>query len=370
MFSKEEINTGRQVEFDYLKGLFIPMILFIHAFQMLGGAAAQVPVYQVIYMIATMTGSAIFMFVLGLGTTYSKRTNAQLVQSGVRLLIYELLWNVLALGLPMILGQLLRGLFGLETAWAVTWERLPMMVAYINVFFIAGISYLLLALLRQINTPTWAYFVLALVFILVNPFLYMNDKSTGIEVLDYVLTMFAGGRPAVSLCCLTHIPYVLLGVGFGRILRKTSDKGRLYRMIAVPAAVIVVVYFVRAFSINEGLDALFAYSGKGYIYPDRLRALANCSCVLLTAGMLYAMRNWINKVKPLHAVLIHLNKETTPYYAVHPFYYGLLSALMMYVPYSAAACAALMPVVWGLCFVTIVVWNRMRLGRKRGKAGI
>ncbi len=360
MFSKEEINTGRQIEFDYLKGLFIPMILIIHAFQMLGGSAVPVPVYQIIYIIGTMTGSAIFMFVLGLGSTYSKRTNVQLVQSGIRLLIYELVWNVLALGLPMIVGQILRGIFGLETAWAATWERLPMMIEYINVFFIAGISYLLLALLRKINTPTWAYFVLALIFVCVNPFLFMNEKSTGIAVLDYILTMFAGGRPAISLCCLTHIPYVLLGVGFGRLLRRTSDKGRLYKTIAIPAAVIVIVYFLHAFSINDGLDALYAYSGKGYIYPGTLRALANCSCILLMTGLLYALRNWISSLQPLHKLLVHLNKETTPYYAVHPFYYGLITALVLYVPCSAAFCAGMVPVVWILCFLTISVWNRWR----------
>lgn len=41
MFSKDEINIGRQIEFDYMKGLFVPMILLVHAFQ-LGCAAACV----------------------------------------------------------------------------------------------------------------------------------------------------------------------------------------------------------------------------------------------------------------------------------------------------------------------------------------
>ena len=36
---KEEVNIGRQVEFDYLKGLFVPMIILIHAFQLMGGTA-------------------------------------------------------------------------------------------------------------------------------------------------------------------------------------------------------------------------------------------------------------------------------------------------------------------------------------------
>jgi len=152
----------------------------------------------------------------------------------------------------MVIGQAIRGLFGLETAWTSTWERMPMMIEYINVFFIAGISYLLLALLRQIRIPAWAYFVLALAFIFINPYLYMDGKSTGVAALDYLLTMFTGGRPAVSLCCLAHMPYVLLGVGFGRVLRRTSDKDRLYKIIAVPAAVILIAYFIYAITCLHG----------------------------------------------------------------------------------------------------------------------
>lgn len=48
MFSKEEVNTGRQIEFDYMKGLFIPMILLIHAFQVTGGALVPVNGYKVL----------------------------------------------------------------------------------------------------------------------------------------------------------------------------------------------------------------------------------------------------------------------------------------------------------------------------------
>jgi hypothetical protein len=123
MFSEKEINTGRQIEFDYLKGLFTPMILLIHSFQMMEGTL--VPAYKTTYILATMTGSAIFLFVLGLGSTYSRRTTSQLVRDGLKLFLYQLIWNVLALGLPMVIGQGVRGLFGLETMWAISIPRPP-----------------------------------------------------------------------------------------------------------------------------------------------------------------------------------------------------------------------------------------------------
>ena len=137
MFSKTEINTGRQIEFDYLKGWFIPLILLIHSFQLMGGQAAETPAYKVIYIAATMTGSAIFLFVLGLGSTYSKRSAWQQIGYGVKLIILEFLWNALALAAPLLLGMGLRQVASAETNWDAVLERIPMYLQYINIFFIA-----------------------------------------------------------------------------------------------------------------------------------------------------------------------------------------------------------------------------------------
>lgn len=367
MIAKSEVNTGRQIEFDYLKGFFIPLILLIHAFQMLGGATSLVPAYKVTYIAATMTGSAIFLFVLGLGTAYSRRTNKQLVIDGVRLIGYEFVWNALSLAAPMIIAQFVRQIFGAQTAWEDTWARIPVLLQYINIFFMAGVCYLLLALLRRLKLPTWAYFALALLMMIVNPFLYMDGRTTGNAALDYVLTTFAGGRSGVSLCTLAHIPYVLLGVGFGRVLRRTADKRRLYKSIALPLCGVVIAYFVYSLSGSTGLDEFYAYSGDGYVLPGTLRALANCSCVLLCAGGLYLLKDRIARVKPLHHALMHLSKWNTPYYAVHPFFYSFFTSIVLYAPYSAAACLVMTPVNWALCYITLRLWNRIKTRRKSSR---
>ncbi len=357
MFAKNDVNTGRQVEFDYMKGLFIPMILLIHAFQMLGGE--KVPAYQITYIIATMTGAAIFMFVLGFGSVFSGRSEKVLAKTGGKLILWEFLWNALSLVLPMIIGQLLRTVSGQEPAWAETWARVPMMLGYINVFFIAGVCYLVIALLRKLNLSAWWYIAFAAFLFLIDPFLYMNGKSTGNEIADFILTTFVGGRAAVSLNFIALLPHALLGVGFGKLLRRAEHKGRLYAVLSVPAIGIIAVYFIYAFVNHPGLDALYAYSGQGYIYPDVLRAFANAASVLLLAGVLYALRNVIGACKPLHNAILHFNRNTTPYYAIHPFYYSLIAATAAYAPFSAGFCAVMTVVVWGLCFVTILLWQQI-----------
>lgn len=70
IFTQEEINTGRQREFDYLKGIFMLFIYLIHAFQ--ATFSVEDSLTRGIYMFATMSGAAIFIFVMGIGTVYSR----------------------------------------------------------------------------------------------------------------------------------------------------------------------------------------------------------------------------------------------------------------------------------------------------------
>lgn len=363
MFSKKDINTGRQVELDYMKGLFVPMILLIHAFQMLGGPDTPVTAYKIFYIIATMTGAALFMFILGVGSVYSKKTDKDLAVYGVKLIITELVWNVLTLALPMVIGQLIRTAFGKTPDWQQTWMRLPVMIEYINVFFIAGMCYFAIVILRKLKLPAWGYIALAMVLFVVNPYLYMYDKTTGNAIADYILTTFAGGRDAVSLTFITLLPHALLGVGFGRLLRRTENKGKLYGFLCVPLVLIVAGYFVYAITTHPDLTKLYNYSDMGYVYPGVLRAFANASSVLLLAGVLYALRNTIGKCRPLHNIIMQFCRNNTPYYAIHPFYFCTILAVAAYMPFSAGFCTVAAVVVGVLCYVTILLWNRIKKHR-------
>ncbi len=86
--------------------------------------------------------------------------------------------------------------------------------------------------------------------------------------------------------------------------------------------------------VNTGRQVEFDYM-KGLFIPLILlilRAFANVASVLLLAGVLYA---------------------------IHPFYYSCILALAAYVPFSVAFCLAMSVAVWALCFVTILLWNRI-----------
>ena len=101
----------------------------------------------------------------------------------------------------------------------------------------------------------------------------------------------------------------------------------------------------------------------GYVYPGVLRAIANASSVLLLAGVLYALRNTIGKCRPLHNIIMQFCRNNTPYYAIHPFYFCTILAVAAYMPFSAGLCTVAAVVVGVLCYVTILLWNRIKKHR-------
>ena len=364
ILSKQEVNINRQREFDYLKGFFVPMIILIHAFQLMGGTAETV--YEVFYPICTLTGSTIFLFVMGLGSTYSKRTEKQMVLSGLKLIAWQVAWNVFALALPFLIGQGGRAVFGCSMEmWPVAVDQIIVLLQYINIFFIAGVSYLLLALFKKIGVPTWLYFVLAVLLLVATPFLYITDFTTGIPAIDYLLTMFCGGRDSVSLIFLPHFVYTLFGVWFGRILRRANSKKQLYLCVLPGALVIGIGYVVYAIMKNQTLTEFCNFMSEEYIFPGIFRMLANLSWTLLAAALLYALCGFIQKMSLLDRLLQHFNKRTSAYYAIHPFVFSLIASIMMLAPMDWIPCVLIAVantfVAWGV----IRIWDKLYKPRKK-----
>ena len=69
-FDKNEVNTGRQIEFDYMKGIFMVLIYLIHVFQ--GTLSKESIVASSAYIFNSMLGAAMFIFIMGFGTAYSR----------------------------------------------------------------------------------------------------------------------------------------------------------------------------------------------------------------------------------------------------------------------------------------------------------
>ena len=338
VFSKDEVNTGRQREFDYLKGIMMILIFIIHAFQ--GTLSPKDDVMRSIYIFNSMSGAAVFIFVMGFGSTYSRKSSpGEYVKGGIRFVIYQYLNNLAYLAayllpLPFIINSLSQE--SLDTV------NLGIQIygQYTNIFFISGIFYLIFALLKKLKANALVYGIIGPASAIAAPFLY--GKAPDIPVLGYIICLMIGEANFVSFTPLYFLSYAMFGVAFGRIFRRVRNKKKFYLCLMPVSLVIAVVWWV-IFFIQNGTDLTYLYSivNVTYTHPDLWHVAASMAHIFLMAGLIFFIVDATGNKEPRNIVskqLLYYNKHISKYYALHMLTYLLASALHSYMPFESWHC--------------------------------
>ncbi len=362
IFSKTEINTGRQREFDYLKGIFMLFIYLIHAFQATG--SAEDTLARWIYMFATMSGAAIFIFVMGLGTVYGRHTTpTDFAKGGVRMVIYQYLDNLayvaaLLLPYPFVSGQLSEAGVGNLKMFVVNYLQ------YINIFFITGIIYFVLALLKKLHIKIVWYALIGVVVSIAAPFIY--GTPVNIPVAGYIMKLLIGEADFVSFTPLFFLSYALFGVFFGTILRHVKDKEQFYKKLSIPCVAIVILWWAAVF-MKYGSDTteLWTVLSTSYSSPGFLHVVASLAHILLFAAGIFFINQICSKKNgtdvpknPLAKQLLYYNTHISKYYAIHVPVYFAAFAFHKYEGFQSYQC-------WLLALLSIVVTELIVRGYNR-----
>ena len=359
IFSHEETNTGRQREFDYLKGIFMLFIYLIHAFQ--ATMSPEDTITRWIYMFATMSGAAIFIFVMGIGTAYSRNaTPVGMAKSGVRMVVYQYLNNLayaaaLLIPYPFVRGKLTGT--GMEN-FEYLIEVYPQ---YINIFFITGIIYLVLALLRKLNINTAGYVALGAALSIAAPFLY--GTPVDVPVLGYIMKLLIGEAEFVSFTPLYFLSYALFGAAFGKILRHVKDKVKFYGMLAIPGIVIVIVWWVLVFiKYGSDISRMYVVLSDAYSQPDFWHVAASIAHIFIFAIVFFFIENIgtedgkLRVLKnPVVRQILYYSEHISKYYALHITVYFIALGINGYEGFRSYQC-------WLLALLSIVVTEMMVRG--------
>lgn len=352
VFSRDEINTGRQREYDYLKGIFMLFIYLIHAFQ--ATMSPEDSLMQWIYMFATMSGAAIFIFVMGFGTVYSRNAApAHFIRSGVRMIIYQYLNNLayvaaLLLPYPFVSGKLSESM--LENFKFVV----KMYIQYTNIFFITGIIYLVLALLKRLHLKAVWYAVIGAALGIAAPFLF--DRPVHVPVLGYILKLLIGDAEFVSFTPLYFLPYALLGVAFGQILRHVKEKVKFYKLLSILCIAVIFVWWTLVF-VNYGSDqaGMWSMMCEAYPKPNLWHMVASLAHILLFAAIIFFVerggqaKNEPGEPKnPFARQLLYYSRHISKYYAMHILVYFIAYGFHGYEGFESYQC-------WLLALLSMIV---------------
>ncbi len=357
IFSKEEVNTGRQREFDYLKGFFMIFIFLIHAFQ--ATFSAESTLVSGIYIVATMTGAALFIFVMGFGTVYSKRSGpSDMAANGVRMVAYQYLNNLLYIAAIILPYPFVKGLLTDEGRDTL---RLCIRVyaQYTNIFFITGIIYLVLALLKKLNCKVYVYPMIALVMTLIAPLVY--GREVKVPVIGYIIKLLIGHDMFVSFTPLYFLSYALLGVAAGHMYRHIRDKKLFYRIVLVIALIVAAVWWtVIGVKYIPDPSTLRKDMGYGYIHPGLFRVAASLAHILIAAAVVFFINDKAEgsgktdrkKENPISAQILFYGKHISKYYALHVVVYFVALGFHGYLGFEPRQC-------WGLMLLSMIVTEGM-----------
>lgn len=149
MFSlkDKEVNVGRQRELDLVKGFLMIMIVFIHSFQSIAGAAAaESNVHKILFALFMPTGACLYLFTMGFGSVFTCHSEPKdMVRNGVRLLVYQGLCN-LCYAAAIIICFHIRILLTGRSGWQqrIIWNK-PVLsgLHFVNIFFYIQVCELL-----------------------------------------------------------------------------------------------------------------------------------------------------------------------------------------------------------------------------------
>lgn len=359
IFDNKPINTSRQGEFDYLKGFFMVFIFLVHAYQ--ATSSNEDIVIRVIYGFATLSGAAIFIFVMGMGTVYSRRSEPKaLAKSGIVMIAYQYLSNiayVAALTLPYLFVR-----NRLENK-QVYHDLLLEYLQFINIFFITGIIYLALALAKKIKLPAAGYAVVGLLFAIAAPFI--SGRPVDIPVLGYIVKIMIGEDYFVTFAAIYFLSYAFLGVAFGYLLQRVKDKKAFYSLLMPICLIVALVWWIFTVKKYGFGDEFYIYLCMSYSHPDLLHVIASIAHVLFFAGVLYFGDGVMKKSGVIGRQVLYYNRHISKYYAIHIGVFFVIYGFHKYEGFSSLQCW----LITALCMIVTgaVVRLYVRLTEKNKK---
>lgn len=332
ILDQKAVNTSRQREFDYLKGFFMVFIYLVHAYQ--STMSNNDLVLEIVFGFATLSGAAIFIFVMGMGTVYSKQSEPKtLAKNGIVMIAYQYLSNiayVAALTLPYLF---IRNELADKQAYH---DSVMLYLQFINIFFITGIIYLALALAKKCKLSPVGYAVVGLLFAIVAPFIY--GRPVDVPVLGYIVKIIIGKDYFISFAAIYFLSYAFLGVSFGYLLQRVKDKKAFYALVMPICAVIALVWWGIAINKYGFSDKLYDYLSVAYSEPDLFHVVASTAHVLFFAGVLYFGDKAMKKSGVIGRQLLYYNRHISKYYAIHIAVYFVIFGFHKYEGFSSLQC--------------------------------
>ena len=227
LFSNEKVNVGRQIELDIAKALSIVFMIFLHTMWVaMNFNYAFSPAYE--FVVGSVLGrpyaAPIFMFCMGVGIVYSRRSQWDLmVKRGITLYILGILVNVFEFIIPHFLSEAL--IPGSSGGFPIAGGLLLFCV---DILAFAGLAFILMGILKKLQLSNKKLIIIAVIMSLLGTFL--KDLNSGITLLQLFLSNFIGATGNfTAFPLLNWFIFPVAGYIWGQYFIRAKDKSVFFK---------------------------------------------------------------------------------------------------------------------------------------------
>jgi len=359
-------SSERRLELDLLKVVAIIGMIICHAVYMLGAHHVNYE-QDIAYFVGDyIFGSYLavahaFMFAMGVGIVFSKKNKPlDLVKRGVYLYILAFVLNCFRYGIYALIDGIIEGHFMEETVYAFLCQ---------DIFHFAGLALIFTGALKALKLKEWHIFIVGVAFSMIGaPLAFVFN---GHPALNYILGHFVvTTEDGSTFAFLNWYVFVGFGLLFGRILRQTSDKDKLYRIVLLISLPILVAYIV----LSCVFGAMFLCKDGWYYAVSLPEAIGLLSIDMTLLSGFYFLLKKVPERKL--SVCVEMSRNLTPIYVAQWCVIGFVDSIFCYllglvVPYWAEY-------VFGVALIFATYWlakgwrflqGKMRAAKNAPKEG-
>ncbi len=283
IFSKEEVNTGRQLCIDFAKAFAIIFMPLSHVFEYTYADHTTGLAYFIMFIGSHHFAAPVFMLSMGLGMTYSRRNDPNtMMKRGL---------SIFTAGIILNMARFLAAMTGFLATDNPDMQYLAIgELVIVDIFQLAGLSMMLMGLFLRIRMPYWGMLLFAVAASLTGSQMHMI--TTGNNLADSVLGLFVGIH---GYYCDSYFPllnwfiFIVAGYGLGKLMRRCTAPGRLFLIMTPITLLIYLAYTLYAAPL--GIDMFNTESSLHFYQIRSFDAFISLCAALATVGVGYFIMN-------------------------------------------------------------------------------
>ena len=318
LFSKEEVNHGRQTELDIAKVILLFFMVCCNCILSLSRFGDGCEISSTIFhTIAECFGAAGFMFCMGAVLIYSRKTTPKaIIKRGCILFLIGIALNIMREVIPYLLLVLTSG----ETQYfSVVYQALWCF----EILHFAGLALILFGVLKWMKATNLHIAAIALIMSVIGTL--FRDYNFGIPEVNQLVGLFIGTEfiDGFENCfpLFSWFIFVAAGYFFGQFLSRCKDKKTLYLYITPIALLIAVIYSTVAFIHGFGMFSTGVYHLTTY------EAFISILGAISLIGICYFISGYLPG--PVHAAITSISKNVNAVYCIHGVLIGSMVEVLL-----------------------------------------